>query len=247
MPETRKKSKAIPVDTVDSKALSSQWKAQLVGEWTEQEMARIMGIFQSLAEQTGGKPVSEHFNGQPTILHHSGRPGRAGRTRGADIFLDEDWTDWTLAHELGHRWNNAWDRQPEAHLQKMVGAGKLEWLKKGNRQFAKWFEKFLRRLGVKARLDWRALWYHPGNAPPPCGVDRNFNASEDLAECFAATILQEEVKARAQRAAQRLGGFAENWNWTSKFPNFSATPRGQTVMMLLKELSSQQENSQQTD
>lgn len=225
----------------------SFWHVHLQGDWSRHERYRILNIFQRLREQSGGIPIPQLFNHQGTVLHHSGRPGRVGRTRGADIFLDEDWTDWTLAHELGHRWNNAWGRQPEMHLQKMMRAGKLEWLKKGMRQLAKWFEKFLRRLGVKARLDWRTLWYHPGNAPPPCGVDRNFNASEDLAECFAATIFQEDAKKRAMRASERLKEINKSWNWPTQYPNFSVTPRGQTFRTLITILYSKEKSPQQTN
>ncbi len=225
----------------------SAWNVKLEGDWSQQEIDRIVMILLRLSERAGGRSIPELFNGQPTILHHSGRPGRVGRTRGCDIYLDDDWTDWTLAHELGHRWNNAWRRLPERGLRKTIRAGKLEWVKKGLRRIEKWLENLLQRLGYKARLDWHTLWYHAGDAPPPCGVDRNFNASEDLAECFAATLLQEDAQRRARKAAERTRGIGEKWNWPSQFSYFSATPRGQLLMRLLKDLSTKQENPQQTN
>lgn len=225
----------------------SLWKVKLEGDWSGGEIDRILKLFNRLLAEADGESISELFNGQQTILHHSGWPGRVGRTRGADVYLDNDWTDWTLAHELGHRWNNAWNRQPEKRLRKTIRAGHLEWLTKGLRQFEKWLERTLKRLGFEGHLDWRALWYQPGDAPPPCGVDRNFNASEDLAESFAATLFQEDAQKRSRRAAERLGNLGEKWNWPSQFPKFSATPRGQTMLMLLKKLSAEEENPHQTD
>jgi hypothetical protein len=247
MPETGKKSNSAPPSAINRKALLSQWKVELAGEWTAEEVDRIFQIFRKLSKQSDGRSIQELFNGQTSLIHYSGRPGRVGRTRGADIYLDNEWTNWTLAHELGHRWNNAWGRLPEVDLRKTIDAGALEWLKKKIRRVLRWVEQFLSRLGIQSRLDWRKVWYHPGSAPPPCGVDRNFNASEDLAESFAATLLPEEVKVRAERAAMRIAGVGQNWDWTAHFANFSATPRGQSVLKLLKDLTSQQENSQQSD
>ena len=223
------------------------WHVHLDGHWTPQERDRILNILRRLSEGSGGISIPRLFNHQAILLHHSGQPGRAGRTRGADIYLDEAWTDWTLAHELGHRWNNAWKRQPERQLRKTMLAGKLEWLKLVLRRFEKWLESALRRLSCKRQLNWQALWYHPGNAPPPCGVDRNFNASEDLAESFAATILPEKAEQRARRISEHLEDLGEKWNWPLHFQNFSATPRGQFMVHFLAQLSSQNENLQKTD
>lgn len=215
----------------------SLWNINLEGEWTLQEIERVVQIFQRLSAQSGGRKLAEIFNGETTTLKHSGRPGRVGRTLGGTIYLDKDWTDWTFAHELGHRWNNAWRRRPQTQLRKAVSAGKLDGIKKFLRRSEKWLEQILKRLGFKGRLDWRALWYHPGKAAPPCGIDRNFNASEDLAESFAAMIFQEDAQVRAQRSVEKFKLFAEKWNWPSQFPSFSETPRGKSLKMLLENLS----------
>lgn len=227
--------------------LLSLWHVHLEGFWTRQERERILKIFRRLVEGSGGISIPRLFNHQAILLHHSGLPGRVGRNRGADIYLDEDWTDWTLAHELGHRWNNAWKRQPERRLRKSMFAGKLDWLKRVLRQFEKWLERTLRKLGWKSQLNWQALWYHPGNAPPPCGVDRNFNATEDLAESFAAIIWPEKAEQRAQRICGRLEGLGEKWNWPLHFPNFEATPRGRFMIQLFSQLSSNNNDLQKTD
>ena len=210
------------------------WGVVLEGDWTPEEETRILAVFRRLKDLAEDRDVLEIFNHQMTVFHHSGRPGRVGRTRGSDIFLDNDWTDWTLAHELGHRWNNAWGRQPEQRLRQAVQAGKLEWLKRTLRLVSKWLERRLRDLGIKSRLDWQALWYKPGKSPPPCGVDRNFNASEDLAESFAGVIFPEEIKQRANKAAARFKKTKPGWDWGQQVASFTETERGETVLKTLR-------------
>ncbi|MFW5713405.1 MAG: hypothetical protein ACOCYU_01910 [Brevefilum sp.] len=245
MPVADKKQNPTSLSSHPADTLLPHWQVSLEGEWSRHEKYRILNVFQRISQQSGRKPIPEIFNHKSTAIHHSGRAGRVGRTRGGDIFLDDSWTDWTFAHELGHRWNNAWNRMPEKRLRRIIGAGKVEWLKKGLRQFEKWLELALKSLGFKSRLDWRALWYSPGKAPPPCGVDRNFNASEDLAESFAAIIFQKDALNRARRAAERIGSLDESWNWPSMYPDFIATPRGQSLKTLLNHLSPKENNPQQ--
>ena len=230
-----------PLFTPDEEKTSAEtrerlraWGVLLEGDWTPEEVTRILAVFQRLSDLAEDRDVIELFNHQPTVFHHSGRPGRVGRTRGHDIFLDNDWTDWTLAHELGHRWNNAWNRQPEQRLRRAVQAGKFEWLKHSLRLLTKWLESRLRDLGIKSRLDWQALWYKPGKSPPPCGLDRNFNASEDLAESFAGIIFPAQIKERAKRAAARLNKSRTDWDWGQKVASFTETARGETVLKTLR-------------
>jgi hypothetical protein len=218
------------------KAQLSRWGVILEGAWTAAEVRRIRDVFQRLAELTGGEDLLDRFNGQTTRLFHSGRPGRAGYTRGGDVHLDDSWTDWTLAHELGHRWNNAWGRKPQQALRQAMHAGRAERLKAPLRHLLKKLEKFFSKHGdFKGRLDWRALWYDPGKAPPPCGVDRNFNASEDLAECFAAALFPADARSRAHRASQKPAKRAVEWDWgQNESVDFEATPRGNVMISLLR-------------
>lgn len=212
----------------------------LDGVWTPEEAARILAVFIKLEVLTG-RPTNSQLNGQTTTFHHSGLPGRAGRTRGRDIYLDADWTDWTLAHELGHRWNNAWKRVPERDLRSSLRAGRLEWLKRALRLLEKWLERLMLKLGKKTHIDWQALWYHPGDAPPPCGVDRNFNAGEDLAECFAATVFPDAARVRAAKAAGRLARRAREWDWGTQYDGFGQTRRGRFIQNTLQNSSSNQD------
>jgi hypothetical protein len=206
----------------------------LKGTWTQAESDRILAVLRRI-ESLSGQTVSAVFNHQDTLFVKSGRPGRVGRTRGSEVELDADWTDWTLAHELGHRWNNAWQRRPEQDLRTSLGAGRWEWLKRPLRRFEKGLERLLKKWGFKKRLDWRALWYHPGQAAPPCGSDRNFNSSEDLAESFAASVFPELAKKRAAKASQRLA--RTDWDWGTNERTFSQTKRGQTIQSRMKAVS----------
>ena len=221
--------------------LLESWKIQLEGEWSYDEIQRVHKVFESLAEQSDASSIPQLFNRQITTLKHSGRPGRVGRTKGSEISLDANWTDWTFAHELGHRWNNAWDRLPEQRLRQAVGAGKLEWIKRTLRGFERRLERALKKFDINKKIDWPTLWYKPGDAPPPCGADRNFNASEDLAESFAATIFPDEAKTRASDVATRAIIFAKSWDWSKTFNHFLETPRGQITLQTIKELGSHRE------
>ncbi|QRN83291.1 hypothetical protein JR338_00600 [Chloroflexota bacterium] len=217
------------MDDVRSALIKS--KVVLEGDWAEDEARRILAVMQRI-EALAGKNVASVFNGQETIFRHSSRAGRVGRTIGGTVELDAEWTDWTLAHELGHRWNNAWQRSPERDLRTRLQAGRLEWLKRPLRHFEKWLE---RSLGLKKRLDWQALWYHTGIAAPPCGSDRNFNASEDLAECFASSVFPEVAKGRATKAAKR--GEKSDWDWGTNHKEFNETTRGQHIMSQMRKIS----------
>jgi hypothetical protein len=218
---------------------------ELVGEWSQDELQRISMIFQRLANLGGFASLENLFNQQITNFHHGHRPGKVGRTRGGDIFLDNEWTDWTMAHELGHRWNNAWDRQPEQTLRRVINAGRFEWMKRQLRRFEKWLSQVMGKLGIQTKLDWKDLWYHPGEAPPPCGVDRNFNASEDLAESFASIIFPEDAKIRAAKAANRLSQFSAKWDWGKNFTHFHLTPRGKITLQMIRERLHPNENLDQ--
>jgi hypothetical protein len=224
-----------------------RWGIELIGEWSTEEIECIHHVFKKLAILGGGSSLLNLFNGQKTILYHSDRPGKVGRTKGGEIYLDNEWTNWTLAHELGHRWNNAWARQPEKNLRTTLKAGKLEWIKRHLRRFEKWLNRVIQSWGSKTRIDWKALWYNPGGGAPPCGVDRNFNSSEDLAESFAATIFPEDAKQRAVKASKKLANRFQNWDWGNNFDIFHHTPRGTTTLQMIKAHLSTDQRPDQPD
>jgi len=225
----------------------SNWHIELVGDWTREEIDRIHGVLSELARNANTTALQRLFNGQETRLHHSSREGRAGRTQGKDIYLDKAWTDWTLAHELGHRWNNAWDKHPEAFFRQILGAGKWEWIKNTLRKFTKWLGSLLKKFGINHRFDWKSLWYHPGKAPPPCGIDRNFNSSEDLAESFASAIFPDAAKERATKAAKRVEKSRVLWDWGSVYADYWHTPRGRVIKDLFQSHLLEENGSKKTD
>jgi hypothetical protein len=224
-----------------------RWGIELVGEWSIEEVERIHAVFRKLADLGGNSSLKNLFNSQKTTFYHSDRTGKVGRTKGGEIYLDNNWSNWTLAHELGHRWNNAWTRQPEENLRATLGAGKFEWLKRQLRRFEKWLTRVLQKWGSKTRIDWKALWYNPGSGAPPCGVDRNFNSSEDLAESFAATIFPEDAKQRASKASKRLADKFLNWDWGKRYEIFHLTPRGTTTLQMIRAHLSTDQSPDQPD
>ena len=209
-----------------------RWRIQLDGDWTADETDRILAIFDRLdaipTSEEGAQSLADVLTDRrPTHLFHSGRPGRVGYTAGSRIYLDADWTDWTFAHELGHKVNNDQGRRLQRQMQRFVHAGRGEWIKAPLRRFLKSLEKWLgKTCNFTGRLDWRALWYDPGQSPPPCGLDRNFNASEDFAEAFAALVFPEQAKQRAQKASKRKAKGAHKWDWGQTNDQFTKTPRG---------------------
>ncbi len=171
-------------------------KVVLEGEWAEAEAQRVLAVMRRI-ETLAGRNVASVFNGQETIFRHSSRSGRVGRTIGGTVELDAEWTDWTLAHELGHRWNNAWQRSPERDLRTRLQAGRLEWLKRPLRRFEKWLE---RALGSKtARLASTLVSYRQRG--PTMRLRPQLNASEDLAECLRIRV-PEVAKERAAKATK---------------------------------------------
>ena len=81
-----------------------------------------------------------------------------------------------------------------------------------------------------------AFWYNPGNGPPPCGIDANFNAKEDFAEAVAAYVYPEIAKIEASRRNNGYWSYSNldrGWNYSS----YLDTPRGQYIHALMVLLS----------
>jgi len=126
----------------------------------------------------------------------------------------ETWGDppeWTVTHELGHAWDFQSRKANSNDMRIAVGA-----YRKGG-DFAT----------IRHWLDREnpAFWYWPGESPPPCGYDRNFNSMEDFAEAVAASLYPDIAKARAIR---------NQWPY-DPFIDFASTPRGQFIRIMLTE------------
>ena len=118
-------------------------------------------------------------------------------------------TSWTIAHELAHRWDASTGWVLSKRLRRDTHSG------------------FLFRPLHILRPSWKIFWYRVGSLPPPCGVDKNFNAIEDFAESVTAFLYPEEA---AKRAAER-GYPYEKWG----YGHFHDTPRGKIVGKLIVE------------
>jgi len=91
-----------PITQLASQRLA-EWQIELLGEWSSDEVNRIHSIFETLTNNARTNHLPELLSGLPTTLQHSGCVGTVGRTRGNTILLDDAWSNWTLAHEIGHR------------------------------------------------------------------------------------------------------------------------------------------------
>ena len=117
-------------------------------------------------------------------------------------------TTWTITHELAHGWDASTGWQFSKRMAKTTRSGLL-----------------FPRLHLW-RPPWKLFWYHVGSPPPPCGVDRHFNAIEDFAESVTAYLYPEEA---ARRAADR-GYPYEQWGYI----HFGETPRGKFIRALFE-------------
>jgi hypothetical protein len=116
-------------------------------------------------------------------------------------------TELTIVHELAHAWDASTNWELSKRIRKATGSGFLI--------------RFLHGLCPSAKL----FWYRVGSPPPPCGVDKNFNALEDFAESVTAFIFPEEAY---QRAGER-GYSYEKWGYV----RFHDTPRGKFIRDLV--------------
>lgn len=122
-------------------------------------------------------------------------------------FNTRNLTPWTVTHELAHSLDSAHGWRLSKQMQKHTGSG------------------FLCQPLHDARPTWKLFWYRVGSPPPPCGVDKNFNALEDFAETVTACIFPEE----AHRRAAARGYPYEKWG----YGHFHSTPRGKFFSDLL--------------
>ncbi len=117
-------------------------------------------------------------------------------------------TAWTICHELAHGWDAANSWRSSTRMAKATHSGFL-----------------FPRLHLW-RPPWKFFWYRVGSPPPPCGIDRNFNAIEDFAESVTAYLYPEEA---AKRANER-GYPYEKWGYNA----FHNTPRGEFIRGLME-------------
>jgi len=187
-----------------------KWNA---GAWTIDELETILQEVTGLATAMGGsRSFRDTFGGVRIHRKDMNNPGEANAH---DVWLSTTaWNNtdpWTVVHELAHAWDAAHGWQLSKDMQSAMGAG-----------FAHPIRHFFDRSNP-------AYWYDPGNGPPPCGIDGNFNRKEDFAEAVTAYIDATEAQMRAN---------GRGWPYADPvrgyiYADFYATPRGQHIQALM--------------
>lgn len=136
-------------------------------------------------------------------------PQRGLTSRGLIRLNPKGLTEWTVVHELAHAWDAS------------TGWTLSERMRRSTRS------RFPCLWLHKRFPDDPRFWYRAGNPPPPCGIDKHFNAKEDFAESVAAYLFPEKArqKARQRNAAYESFGFV----------HFHDTPRGEFIKKLFQQ------------
>ncbi len=183
--------------------LQSQTGFALNGIWGDRELNLLDQVVTRF--HAAGMPIPFPYPVTITLEN----AGRNCLMNGKTICLTASGlTTWTLCHELAHAWDAANGWQLSKAMRRATGSG-FPW-----QLFHRW------------RPAWKFFWYHVGSPPPPCGVDKNFNAIEDFAEAVTAYLYPEEA---AKRASER-GMPYEKWGYT----HFHDTPRGKFVKEVIR-------------
>ena len=180
------------------------------GLWTLAELDIVLQGVQQLAEAMGGKDAFRSNLGGVTVDQKAMRHGGLGKAHRITLNAD-GFTYWTVVHELAHAWDGAHSWRLSKEMQKAMGAG---------------FSHPVRRLLAPNNP---TNWYDPGQGPPPCGVDANFNHREDFAEAVTAYVYPQMAAYRATASGWPYGDASRGYN----YPDFGSTPRGQHIQALM--------------
>jgi hypothetical protein len=177
-------------------------------------LAAILAGVGGLAAAMGGQAAFRRRLKGVDVSLKSMRYGGIGKAHSVTLNL-AGFTTWTVVHELAHAWDgvNGW-RHSHA-MEKSVGAGHRD---------------FIARILHIFQPDNPVYWYLPGNSPPPCGIDRNFNSKEDFAEAVTAHVFPDEAR---QKAIDRGWPYADPERGYA-FACFGDTPRGKFIGQLLE-------------
>jgi hypothetical protein len=164
----------------------------LIGRWTLGELKTIYQTGVDISNAVGGVDNMIKLFGNVDFEKKDMAYGGLGSVHHVDLNSDPSkWTQWTIAHELGHEFDalSGWRNSEE--LENFTGG------------HTNWCQGILVNLGVSNCTS----YYEPGcnNAGyyygdiPPKGADENFNRGEDFAESFAALIYPERALASKNR------------------------------------------------
>jgi hypothetical protein len=173
----------------------------LSGSWRERELGLLDEVTERYRQAGRFEPWPFTVN---ITLKNSGINCLQG---GKNICLNTNGlTAWTIAHELAHNWDAANGWQLSKEMRRVTHSG------------------FVCAALHRLHPAWQLFWYRVGSPPPPCGIDRNFNAVEDFAESVTSYLYPEEA---ARRAIERGYPYAK-WG----FQHFHETPRGKHIRAL---------------
>ena len=185
----------------------SELNIHLEGIWSDQNHELInqaVKLFFSL-----GSDPAVFWSGLANLVLSPAKIRYGGITRKGQICLNPiGLTGWTIVHELAHAWDFACGMQLSNDMR-----------------------DFTQSYGTTLLFHWlwpddERYWYRVGSPPPPCGIDRRFNAREDFAESVTAYVYPEEAACRAAQRGMPYSDFG--------FDDFKKTPRGRFVKSLLK-------------
>lgn len=192
---------------VDWGKMKNGW---MKGLWTISELETVLNAVMDLATALGGADNFKDKIGEITVTQKKIKEG--GLYSGGWITMNEKgFSTWTVVHELAHAWdaNKGWSLSK--NMRDDLGAG---------------FDNPLLHFFFP---DDDEYWYDPGQGPPPCGIDRNFNEKEDFAESVTAYIYPAEAEKKANASNYPYNDPARGYNHTS----FLDTPRGQNIKALM--------------
>jgi hypothetical protein len=183
------------------------------GVWRFHELTTVLSAIRELAGVMGGARVFRHnLQGVRIVRHSVGEYAGFGDAHKVRLRLHTlgGFGKWTVVHEMAHAWDavNGWQLSDD--LQKAMGAGFPD---------IELHEQY---------PDDDAYWYDPGDGPPPCGINKSFNAHEDFAESVAAYVYPDRA---AIAARERQWPYHDPFRGYS-YAGFHDTPRGQHIHSL---------------
>ena len=180
------------------------------GMWQLIELELLFEAVSDLASAMGGaERFRENLRGvwvERAVMRYAGL-GAAHRI----VLNAGGFTKWTVVHELAHAWDAVRGWRLSKEMQEAMGAG---------------FAHPIRHFFNPGNPAW---WYDPGQGPPPCGIDANFNGKEDFAEAVTAYVYPDRA---SQWAAERGWPYMDPGRGYA-YASFLETPRGQFIVALL--------------
>lgn len=186
---------------------SKKWQD---GLWTLSELQTVLDSVRDLAKALGGISAFQSELGGVMISQKDMKYGGLGEAHKVTLSAG-GFSMWTVVHELAHAWDGANGWKLSSDMSSSLGAG--------------FDHPILHFLFPNDP----AYWYDPGQGPPPCGVDANFNSKEDFAEAVTAYTYPSGASAKATANGWPYQDAARGYSYSS----YIDTPRGQYIKALI--------------